>query len=197
MQRSNVFANTVLFIVLVLAFALSACQGKQADNTARTGQSPTLTATPATARPLLAGRIDNVSLYRVPNNASDLAISLVVSVTNAGEPGVAQNWKLEVNSPGGQEPLVVDPVHVSGVVDMPGGQGQKVDLAKEDLALKAARTSITAKDRLTGILTFVLKGTSEGSLASNNTRLAIHFNDQQGNSYQSPQVALGAKPKTR
>jgi hypothetical protein len=197
MQRPKVCSNTLLFIITALAFALSACQGKPAENASRTSQRPTQTATSATPRPLLAGRIDNVSLYPVPNNASDLAISLVVSVTNAGEPTVAQNWKLEVNSPGGQEPIVVEPVYVAGVVDMPGGQGQKVDLAKEDLAIKAARTSITAKDRLTGILTFVLKETSESKLASNNTRLAVHFKDQQGNSYQSPQVALGAKPKNK
>ncbi|MEK6335592.1 MAG: hypothetical protein AABM67_11630 [Acidobacteriota bacterium] len=43
----------------------------------------------------------------------------------------------------------------------------------------------------------MLKQTSESKLASNNTQLAVHFKDQQGNSYQSPQVALGAKPKTR
>ena len=197
MHRPKLFSTTLRFILPVLVFALSACQGKPAENTTSTSQSPTQTGTPASARPLLAGRIDNVSLYPVPNNASDLAISLVVSVTNAGEPTVAQNWRLEVNSPGGQEPIVVEPVHVAGVVDMPGGQGQKVDLAKEDLAIKADRTSITAKDRLTGILTFVLKETSENKLASNNTRLAVHFKDQQGNSYQSPQVALGTKPKTR
>jgi len=197
MHRRKLFSTTLQFIIPVLALALTGCQGKPAENTTRTSQSPAQTATPATPRPLLAGRIDNVSLYPVPNNASDLAISLVVSVTNAGEPAVAQNWKLEVNSPGGQEPIVVEPVHVSGVVDKPGGQGQKVDLAKEDLAIKATRTSITAKDRLTGILTFMLKETSESKLASNNTRLAVHFKDQQGNSYQSPQVALGAKPKNK
>ena len=197
MHQSKLAVISLRLIVALLALTFSGCHEKPAANASRTLPDNTKSTTSTTARPLLAARVDSVSLYPVPNNPQDLAISLVVSVTNAGEAGMAQNFRLEVNSPGGQEPIMVEPVHVSGVVDMPGGAGQKVDLATEDLAIKAAKTSITTKDRLTGILTFVLKETSESKLSTSNTRLVVHFKDQQGNSYQSPQVALGAKPKNK
>src|SRR5258705_8873486 len=61
------------------------------------GERPTL---PAGERPMLIARIDTVSIYPVPGNAKDAAVSLIVSIGNAGFPSTVQGWSLEVTSPG-------------------------------------------------------------------------------------------------
>jgi hypothetical protein len=148
---------------------------------------------PAGERPLFAGRIENVSMYPVPNKRENLAISLVVSVNNAGMSGIAQGWNLEVSSPSRQSAAILEPVHVNGLVEMPGSAGKKVDLGKEDLVLKTAQVSIGKGARVNGILTFVLPNSTEKELANNSTRLVIHFKDSQGHSYPTPAVVVGAK----
>jgi len=76
---------------------------------------------------------------------------------------------------------------------MPGTNGTKVDLAKEDLVLKTAQVPIAKGARVNGILTFVLSKASESELSNNNTSLTLHFNDSQGNRYQTPRIVIGAK----
>ncbi len=130
-------------------------------------------------------------MYPVPNKREDLAISLVVSVDNAGTPSQAQGWNLEVSSP--VRSALLEPVHVNGVVEMPGSAGKKVDLGKEDMVLKTAQATIAKGARVNGILTFVLPKSTEAALANNNTRLVVHFKDSQGHSYPTPAVLVGAK----
>jgi len=76
---------------------------------------------------------------------------------------------------------------------MPGSNGAKVDLDKEDLVLKTATVPIAKDARVNGILTFVLPGTSERILTNNNSSLTIHFKDSQSNPYQTPRSVIGAK----
>ena len=142
---------------------------------------------------MFAGRIENVSMYPVPNKREDLAISLVVSVNNAGTSSIAQSWNLEVSSPSRRVSAMLEPVHVNGLVEMPGSAGKKVDLGKEDLVLKTAQVAIAKDARVNGILTFVLPKSTESELANNSTRLVIHFKDAQGHSYPTPAVLVGAK----
>jgi hypothetical protein len=90
----------------------------------------------------------------------------------------------------------VEPVHISGYVEMPGTNGTKVDLSKEDLALKTAQVAqvaIAKGARVNGILTFVLSKTSERDVSNNNTSLSLHFKDSQGNPYYAPKSVIGAK----
>ena len=54
---------------------------------------------PAGERPMLIARIDTVSIYPVPGNPQDSAVSLMVSVGNAGFPSTVQGWSLEVAIP--------------------------------------------------------------------------------------------------
>ncbi len=131
-------------------------------------------------------------MYPVPNRPEDLAVSLVVSVRNAGSPSTAQGWSLEVTSPE-RPPATVEAVHVNGQVEMPGTIGKKVDLGKEDLVLKTEQVSIAKGARVSGILTFVLRKTSESVLSNNNTSLTVHFKDSQSNQYQTPKSVIGAK----
>lgn len=142
-------------------------------------------------KPLLTGRIENVSMYPVPNKREDLAISLVVSVDNAGTPSQAQGWNLEVSSR--VRSALLEPVHVNGLVEMPGSVGKKVDLGKEDLVLKTAQATIAKGARVNGILTFVLPKSTENELANNSARLVVHFKDSQGHAYLTPAVVVGAK----
>ena len=86
-------------------------------------------------------------------------------------------------------------VHVSGYVEMPGTNGTKVDLSKEDLVLKTAQVSIAKGARVNGILTFVLSKTSENSVSNNNTSLSVHFKDSQSSPYQTPKSVIGGKAK--
>ncbi len=144
-------------------------------------------------KPSLTGRIDNVSMYPVPNRPEDLAVSLVVLVTNTGSPTTAQGWSLEVNSPSRPTSTVLEPVHVNGFVDMPGAKGKKVDLAKEDLVLKTAQVPIANGAQVKGILTFVLVKTSENALSNNKTSFTIHFKDSRANPYQTPKSVIGSK----
>jgi hypothetical protein len=144
-------------------------------------------------KPSLTGRIDNVSMYPVPNRPQDLAVSLVVSITNTGSPTTAQGWNLEVNSPGRSTPTPLEPVHVNGLVEMPGTNGKKVDLAKEDLVLKTAQVPIANGAQVRGILTFVLAKTSENALSNNQSSLTIHFKDSRSNPYQTPKSVIGNK----
>jgi len=50
----------------------------------------------------LSGDIANLSIYPVPNNTKNLALTVFMSVKNVGAPSVAQNWKL-VLATGGRE----------------------------------------------------------------------------------------------
>ena len=148
---------------------------------------------PALEKPSFSGRIVNLSLYPVPNNRENLAVSVVVSVDNSGSTGNAQDWTLAVNTPGHRDLRGVQPVHVNGVVAMPGSAGQRVDLDKEDLVIKSKDTAITKGTTLTGILTFVLPKISATELSNNNSSLVIHFKDSQGGSYQTAKAMIGAK----
>jgi len=134
-------------------------------------------------------------MYPVPNHSEDLAVSLVVSVGNTGSPSTVQGWNLEVNSPQRSIPRV-EPVHVSGYVDMPGTRNRKIDLDKEDLVLKTAQVPIAKGARINGILTFVLSKTSESELSNNQTSFTIHFKDSQGNPWKTPKSVIGVKVGT-
>jgi hypothetical protein len=198
MQMTNSRAG----LVFVLALTLAACHPSQrSDRPSQPAQTKTDPAVETktgtdpkpTERPSLTGRIGNVSLYPVPNNREDLAVSLVVSVTNVGTPSTVQGWNLEVTSPGHPVPAGLAPVHVNGVVEMPGSPGKKVDLGKEDLALKTASAPMAKNAHINGILTFVIPKTTEAQLSNNSTRLVLHFKDALGNPYQTPPGVLGGK----
>ena len=117
---------------------------------------------------------------------------MVVSVSNSGAPDNANDWKLAVNTPGRRDLRGMQPVHVNGVVSMPG-TGQRVDLDKEDLVIKSKDTAIAKDATLKGILTFVLPKLSAADLSNNNSTLVIHFKDGQGNSYQTGKALIGAQ----
>ena len=197
MRPANLRLTSLPFIPLViLALVLAAC---------RTSQPPDIKTDPAgqtnsgpeskvvAEKPSLAAKIENVSMYPVPNHREDLAVSLVVSVHNAGSPTSAQNWKLEVNSPGRLIPAILEPVHVNGYVYMPGTQNMRVDLAKEDLVFKTSQGEIAKGDGVKGILTFVLAKTSEDALSNNGTSFTVHFKDSQGIPYRTPKSVIGEK----
>jgi hypothetical protein len=196
----SISRRLLLVPILTMTVLAGACR-KSPPSEIKTDQSaPAKTETnskvaeqPAGERPLFAGRIENVSMYPVPNKRENLAISLVVSVNNAGMSSIAQGWNLEVSSPSRQSPAILEPVHVNGLVEMPGSAGKKVDLGKEDLVLKTAQVVIGKGARANGILTFVLPNSTESELANNSTRLVIRFKDSQGHSYLTPAVVVGAK----
>src|SRR6185295_6355633 len=143
-MRPNILPGTSrpFILLVILALVLGACRTSQrpdirTDPAVLTKNEPDSKVVPE--KPLLAAKIENVSMYPVPNHREDLAVSLVVSVANAGSPTSAQNWNLEVVSPSRGGPAILEPVHISGYVAMPGTQNMKVDLAKDDLVLKTAQ----------------------------------------------------------
>jgi hypothetical protein len=156
------------------------------------GEPPVL---PAGERPMLIARIETVSIYPVPGNSQDSAVSLVVSVGNAGFPSTVQDWSLEVSSLG-QTFTAVGPVHINGVVDAPGRPGTKIDLDKEDLAVKTARDPVPRDSHVNGVLTFLLKDTRENKLANSGTSVILHLKDSQRNSYVTSKGVIGAKKKS-
>ena len=185
-----------MICLAVLALVVGGCRtnrllGVKTDPALQTNAKPETNV--VVEKPSLAGRIENVSMYPVPNRPQDLAVSLVVSITNAGLPSTAQSWNLEVNSQSRPTPTVLEPVHVNGYVDLPGTNGKKVDLAKEDLVLKTAQVPIAKDGRVNGILTFVLAKASQNSLSNNKASLIIHFKDSRGNPYQTPKSIIGVK----
>lgn len=190
----------MLSLILSVTVLVGACRTSPPPETktdqpvapAKTESNSKVAEQPAGERPLFSGRIENVSMYPVPNKREDLAISLVVAVNNAGTSSIAQGWNLDVISPGRGSPVILEPVHVNGVVEMPGS-GKKVDLGKEDLVLKTAQVAIAKGAQVNGILTFVLPKSTERELTNNSTRLVIHFKDSQGHSYSTPAVVVGAK----
>jgi len=186
-----------ILVLAILASALGACRARQPDlKTAPTIQTQTTPDLEVVAeKPSLAGLIKNVSIYPVPGRHQDLAVSLVVFVRNSGAPSTAQGWMMEVKSPSARVPTALEPVHISGYVEMPGTNGAKVDLLKEDLALKTAQVSIAKGAQVNGILTFVLSKTLEREVSNNNTSLTLHFKDSQGNPYQTPKSVIGGKTK--
>lgn len=90
---------------------------------------------------------------------------------------------------------MLDPVHISGYVELPGTGGAKVDLAKEDLVTKTAQVSIGKSRSVNGVLTFVLSRTSENEVSNNNTTLTIDFKDSRDNSYRTRRYVIGSKVK--
>src|SRR5436190_17435413 len=51
---------------------------------------------PTPEKPSLSCRVENVSLYPVPNSPENLSLSLIVSVQNSGAPTTVQDWKLTI-----------------------------------------------------------------------------------------------------
>jgi hypothetical protein len=117
-----------------------------------------------------------------------------MSVGNAGFPSTVQGWSLEVTSPG-QTFIATGPVHINGVVDAPGKLGTKIDLDKEDLAVKTARNPVARDSHINGVLTFLLKDTHESKLSTKGTSLILHFDDSQGYSYQTSKGVISTKKK--
>jgi len=180
-------------ITLVIAALCIACSHSGSANPSTTANqlsSPELMKT-GENKPALAGVIRNVSLYPVPGRSSDLAISLVVAVRNSGAADHPDHWTLEVNSPTAGIPTGLEPVQVNGVVELPG-TNKSVDLAKEDLTVKAA-APIGRDSQVEGVLTFVLPHIEERALNHNSSSLVLHFKDSQGNSYKTPKAYIGAK----
>jgi hypothetical protein len=98
---------------------------------------------------------------------------------------------LEVISPTAGIPTGLEPVHVNGVVEVPGSN-KSVDLAKEDLTVKGVNP-IGRDSEVEGVLTFVLPGIEERALNHNSSSLVLHFRDSQGNNYQTPRTYIGKK----
>jgi len=187
------------FAVLILLVAFGGCHKGQepaqtnAGPTSQTETRPEAIVVPE--KPAFEGQIEHVSMYPVPNRREDLAVSLVVTVRNSGLASVAQDWNLEVSSPGRRFPTVVQPVHISGYAELPGTNGPKVDLAKEDLALKTAGVAIAKGAIVKGVLTCVVPKTSESEISNNNTSLTVNFKDSQGNQYHTRKYLIGSKVK--
>ena len=185
----NLIRTTLRLLFLCLGLLLlQSCQAGQPS----VPKSNTPSAVQPVARPLLSGVIKNVSMYPVPGQPDNLAISLVVSVENVGTDSVAKGWGLEVSSPSIQNPKRLEPVRVNGVVELPGTK-KTVDLAREDLALKTADSPIAKSKLVEGVLTFVLPQASEREMNSNSTSLVLQFKDGAGNSYQTPKAVIGRK----
>ncbi len=185
--RKRVAAGILL--VGVMCF-LGSCQRQGAS---RTDVPARATPTVAKETPALKANIERVSMYAVPNRPEDLAVTLVVSVGNDGAPTFAKSWMLEVRSPAQRIPLVFPAVHISGSVELPGANGVKTDLAKEDLALKTANSAIPKAGRESGVLTYVLPKTSLSQVSNNNTTLTVQFIDADGNSYKTSGYVVGEK----
>src|ERR1700686_561049 len=86
-----------IIVLALVALVLGACRTSQrpdikTDPTIQPKTEPDSKVVAET--PSLAGRIENVSMYPVPNHGEDLAVSLVVSVRNAGSPSIAEGWNL-------------------------------------------------------------------------------------------------------
>jgi hypothetical protein len=165
------------------------------SGTPATQSQSTPSSKPNAEKPSFEGQIEHVSLYPVPNRREDLAVTLIVSVSNSGSPSALEGWELEINSPGRKVPTVLEPVHISGYVELPGTSGPKVDLAKEDLVRKTADASIAKGSSVKGVLTFVQPKTSENDVSGGNTTFTIVFKDLQGNSYRSRKFLIGSKAK--
>jgi hypothetical protein len=176
-------------VLIVLNCVLSGCESGPHTNSANQQQTPA----PVAEKPVLAGVIRYVSLYPVPNNRKDLAVSMVVSVKNEGAPTTVRAWTLAVSGPGQSLPSGLEAVHVSGVVDLPGSQSGKVDLDKEDLVQKSANLVLTKGNQIDGVLTFILPDTTEKDLANRGVQLTVHFKDASGTAYQTPKSIVGAK----
>lgn len=180
-------SRTKWIFIVVIAVSFS-CQTKPTPpQTSNISSVPTPT---AETRPMLAAVVKSVSLYPVPGQAGNLAISLVVSVSNSALPSTASNWNVEVFS--GVQSETREPVRVNGVVELPG-TSRTVDLSKDDLAVKTAETPISKTAPVDGVLTFVIPQTSERDLIAKKTSLRVHFKDAAGNSYQTERVVVGKK----
>lgn len=118
----------------------------------------------------------------------------MVSVGNAGAPSTVQGWSLEVSSPG-QSVTASGPIHINGIVAAPGKVGTKIDLDKEDLAIKTTQFQIAKNTHVNGVLTFLLKDTRESQLSRNGSSVVLHFNDSAGNSYLTSPEVIGTKKK--
>ena len=182
--------HLITLVIAALCFACSHSGSANTSSTVNQSSSPELTKA-GDNKPTLAGVIKNVSLYPVPGRSSDLAISLVVMVRNSGAADHPDHWTLEVDSPTAGIPTGMEPVHVNGVVELPG-TNKSVDLAKEDLTVKGA-APIGRDSQVEGVLTFVLAGIDERALNHNSSSLILHFKDSHGNTHHTPKTYIGKK----
>ena len=195
MNALNTSSRALTFVVLT-ALALGGC--RPTSQTPETKSQPAVQTNTETTRqvaaekPSLSAQIENLSLYPVPNNRKNLAISLVVTVRNAGSPATAEGWTLTVNSPT-RNFNNLNAVLVNGLVEMPGAAGAQIDLRKEDLAIKGKQTPIGKGAQLKGVLTFVLSDALAQDLSNNNSTVFLRFRDNQGSSYQSPKAIIAER----
>ena len=186
------------FITLAAIFLLFLCGCRNSPAPPATNSSASAQPTSQPSNevrlpdPSLSGEIANLSIYPVPNNTKNVALTIFMSVGNTGSATLAQNWRLIVTTPGREDLRDLQPVHVNGIVGIPGGEGQ-VDLGKEDLALKSKKTLIVKDYRLEGVLTFILSDTSEKNISNNSSSFVVKFDDSQGRSYQTKKYVIGAK----
>jgi hypothetical protein len=173
---------------LIACLTFAACQTDSTNSASST--APSLSS-PTPTNPSLAGLIRNVSIYPVPNNRKDLAITMVVSLKNEGSTTTAKDWTLEVSGPGQSLPSGLSAVQVSGVVDLPGSQTGKVDLVKDDLVKKSANMPLSQGYQMDGVLTFIMPDTTDKELANRGVQLTVHFQDATGKLYQTPKSIVG------
>lgn len=191
---SNTSSSRSFVILAPLILGLAGCQTSEkpkSETAPQTNAEVVRQVSPE--KPSLSGEIENLSLYPVPNTRRSLAISLVVSVRNTGSPTIAQDWTMSVTAPGRNDLGTLEPVHVNGIVEMPGTAGMQVDLATEDLVIKSKQNPIAKGAQLKGILTFVLPNVSARELSNNHATLLLQFKDNQGRSYKTGKATIGAR----
>jgi hypothetical protein len=193
MDFNSTSSRSFVFLALLI-LGLAGCQtSENPKSEPATQMNAEVVRQVSPEKPSLSGEIENLSLYPVPNNRRNLAISLVISVRNTGSPSIAQDWALSVTAPGRTDPGTLEPVHVNGMVEMPGTAGMQVDLAKEDLVIKSKQNPIAKGAQLKGILTFVLPNASARELSNNHATLLLQFKDNLGHSYQTRKATIGTR----
>lgn len=196
-MTAEVRSAIVVFLILVSAGCRKerAPENRSEPASQQRGQPTNVAAPsgPTPEKPSLSCQVENVSLYPVPNNPDNLAISIIVVVRNSGAPSTAQDWKLTVQLPNRTDLDSLDAVHVNGVVEMPGAAATHVDLAKEDLVLKTKEFPIAKSAQVKGVLTFIIPKTSLADVSNNQSNFVIHFKDSQDGLYRSRKTVIGAK----
>jgi hypothetical protein len=122
--------------------------------------------------PKMRAVIVNMNVHELSQFPGVTSMVLVISVTNAGAPSIADHWDLQVTLPDGQKQRGVQ-IPIPPLLTFGGASGEQTYSEKDALYNKAVKNPIQKGQKMTGVLWFLLEGTSSKDVAMNAVKLTF------------------------
>lgn len=143
--------------------------------------------------PRLRAVIENRNIHEFRAFPGVASIALVISITNAGAASIADHWALKVKLPDGRLKTGVQ-LPIPSRLTFRGASGDQVYSEKDALYNKTMKNPIQKGQKVTGVLWFLLEGTTSKEVV--NSTMDLTFKDFLEKDYVAENRAIyhGAPP---